>query len=126
MLYTASFYTPEDWVDRLYRVSRGHPRGRRPQWETLPFLYPQRELLQAYRSGQMDFAAFEIEYRRGLDQVYEGLAEFREWLGAVPLLGNFTLLCFERASQPCHRRTLAQWLLEHPDLSGSLSLGLLR
>ena len=77
MLYTASFYTPEDWVDRLYRVSRGHPRGRRPQWETLPFLYPQRELLQAYRSGQMDFAAFEIEYRRGLDQGYEGLAEFR-------------------------------------------------
>ena len=123
MLHTASFYAPDDWVGRLYRVSRGHPRGRRAQWQTLPFLYPHRELLQAYRSGEVDFAALEVGYRQRLGQQYEEVAEFREWLHTVPSLGDFTLLCFERAGQPCHRRTLAHWVLERVP---SLSLGALR
>ena len=112
MLYTASFYAPQNWAGRPYRVSRAHPRGQRTQWETLPFLYPQRELIRSYRTGEMDFAAFAQEYRQGLDQGYERLAEFQEWLRAVPSWGDFTLLCFEPAGEPCHRRTLAQWLLE--------------
>lgn len=123
MLYTASFYAPQDWVGRFYRVSRAHPRGQRTQWETLPFLYPQRELIRSYRTGEVDFAAFAREYRKGLDQGYERLAEFQEWLGVVPSLGDFTLLCFEPAGEPCHRRTLAQWLLER---APSVALGALR
>ena len=110
MLYTASFYAPEDWVGLRYRVSRGHPRGLRVQWETLPFLYPSRELLAAYRGGQVDFAGFSAEYRRSLDTQYGELAAFQEWVEAVPALGDFTLLCFERGSQLCHRRVLAEWV----------------
>jgi len=123
MLYTASFYAPEDWVGRVYRVSRGHPRGRRAQWDTLPFLYPQRELIRRYRMGEVNFDDFAREYRQVLDQQYEKLGVFQEWLRAVPSLGDFTLLCFERAGEPCHRRTLAQWLLERVP---SLALGELR
>ena len=63
MLYTASYYVPEDWHGQAYRVSRGHPRGRKTQWETLPFLYPTRGLLKAYQSGAMDFTGLETEYR---------------------------------------------------------------
>ena len=57
MLYTASYYDPQDWVGQPYRVSRAHPRGRKTQWETLPFLYPPLELLRAYRQGDLDFEA---------------------------------------------------------------------
>jgi len=32
MLYTASFYAPENWVGRPCRVSRQHPRGRPTEW----------------------------------------------------------------------------------------------
>jgi uncharacterized protein YeaO (DUF488 family) len=71
----------------------------------------------------MDFAAFAREYRQGLDQGYERLAEFQEWLRAVPSLGDFTLLCFEPAGESCHRRILAQWLLEQAPF---LALGALR
>ena len=118
MLYTASFYTPENWEGRLYRVSRTHPRGKRVQWETLPFLYPRRELLLAYRTGEIDFAAFAHEFRTGLDTGYHGQAQFREWVEGLPGLGKFTLLCFERAGQPCHRFEAARWLLERvPSLS---------
>lgn len=120
MLYTASFYNPEDWVGRAYRVSRQHPRGRRVQWESLPFLYPSRDLIRAYRNGEIDFSTFSAEYRQGLEERYEELAEFQEWVKALLSLGDFTLLCFERAGQPCHRLTLAQWLLERvPSLEAS-------
>ena len=123
MLYTASFYNPEDWVGRACRVSRQHPRGRRVQWENLPFLYPARELLRAYRNGQIDFSQLGEEYLKGLEQGVEDLVEMREWISSVPSLGDFTLLCFERAGEPCHRRVLADWLLERVP---SLEAGALR
>ena len=53
MLYTASFYAPDNWEGMRYRVSRSHPRGRLTQWDTLPFLYPARDLLVAYRTGEL-------------------------------------------------------------------------
>ena len=123
MLYTASFYAEEDWVGIRYRVSRSHPRGRKAQWQTLPFLYPARELLSSYRSGAVDFGAFSSEYWRALETQMAESGSFQEWLEAVPTLGNFTLLCFERAGQPCHRLVLAEWLLQRVpplDLGGLL------
>ena len=123
MLYTASYYVPEDWRGQAYRVSRGHPRGRKTQWETLPFLYPSRGLLQAYQSGAMDFAGLETDYRGELASSRWGSSEFQDWLDRLPSQGDFTLLCFEKAEQPCHRRILARWLLETVP---SLELGALR
>ena len=112
MLYTASFYSPEDWIGQAYRVSRQHPRGRRTQWETLPFLYPAREILTAYRGGIIGFATLAAEYRLGLEEGYQRLPEFQAWVTSVPSLGDFTLLCFERVGESCHRLELARWLLE--------------
>ena len=123
MLYTASYYALEDWQGQAYRVSRGHPRGRKTQWETLPFLYPSRKLLQTYQAGDMDFAGLEREYRGELELVRQDSPDFREWHDRLGRLGDFTLLCFEKAGQPCHRRILAQWLLETVP---SLELGGLR
>ncbi|PKB79858.1 MAG: hypothetical protein BZY88_11195 [SAR202 cluster bacterium Io17-Chloro-G9] len=111
MLYTASFYDPDDWRGSLYRVSRSHPRGRRAVWETLPFLYPDRALLVAYRSGALDFEALSAEYRISLDARQGESVQFQDWLKKLPSLDDFTLLCFERGDRPCHRRVLAQWLL---------------
>ncbi len=112
MIYTASFYAPDNWVGQVYRVSRAHPRGRRVEWETLPFFYPERDLLRAYRDGDVDFDGLGDRYCQGLNHKYETLPEFQNWLSGVSTLGDFTLLCFERSGEPCHRRVLAQWLLE--------------
>ena len=117
MLYTASFYAPDDWIGQAYRVSRQHPRGRRVQWEALPFFYPERDLLRAYRNGDVDFDGLGDRYCQDLNEKYETLTEFQDWLHGVLALSDFTLLCFERAGEPCHRRVLAQWLLERiPEL----------
>ena len=95
VLYTASFYDPQDWVGRVYRVSRAHPRGRKTQWETLPFFYPPRDLLRAYRADDIDFPGFQRDYLAGLEAAIGRAGELREWLAAVPSLDRFTLLCFE-------------------------------
>lgn len=113
----------EDWQGQVYRVSRGHPRGRKTLWETLPFLYPSRILLQTYQSGAVDFAGLEIEYREELASSRRESPKFQEWLDRLPTQGDFTLLCFEKADQPCHREILARWLLETVPL---LELGALR
>ena len=110
VLYTASFYDSQDWMGRLYRVSRAHPRGRKTQWESLPFLYPPRDLLRAYRAGDIGFPDFQRDYLAGLEAAIGRAAELQEWLATVPSLDQFTLLCFERAGQACHRRVLARWL----------------
>ena len=110
MLYTASFYDPQDWVGRACRVSRAHPRGRKAQWETLPFLYPSRELLTDYRQGELDFDALSQAYRDELERRAGEDAAFQEWLRELPTLGDVTLLCFERDNRPCHRRVAARWL----------------
>jgi len=120
VLYTASFYAPDDWVGTIFRVSRGHPRGRRTLWGNLPFLYPPLDLFRDYRSGRVGFETLTTEYLRGLDALVEQSDQFREWLKGVPDLGGFTLLCFERAGENCHRRVLADWLLERVP---SLELG---
>ncbi len=119
MLYTASFYDPDHWVGQPYRVSRAHPRGRRTQWETAPFLYPSRELLRAYQSTALDFNALAEAYQRELDALYQRSTEFQEWVDGLPIVGDLTLLCFERGTTPCHRRVAAQWLLDKaPGLVG--------
>ncbi len=123
MLYTASFYAPEDWVGRACRVSRAHPRGRKAQWESLPFLYPPRELLRAYRQGELDFDALAQAYREGLADKLNEDGSFGDWLGELPRWGDVTLLCFERAGLPCHRRVAAQWLVGQ---ASSLRIGELR
>ena len=125
VLYTASFYDPQDWVGRVYRVSRAHPRGRKTQWETLPFLYPPRDLLQAYRAADIDLPEFQRDYLAGLEaaMALPRKGELGEWLTTVPFLDQFTLLCFERAGQACHRRVLAQWLQERVN---SVEIGELR
>ena len=112
MLYTASFYDPEDWVGRRYRVSRAHPRGKQTGWELAPRLYPDRLLLDAYREGAVDFNIMSIEYRLALDLSYKKHGEFRDWVDGLDEAGDLTLLCFERGEKLCHRRVAAQWLLE--------------
>ncbi len=112
MLYTASFYDPQDWVGQPYRVSRAHPRGRKTQWGTLSFLYPPLELLRSYRDGQVDFEGLSSAYRRNLDEKFLVDYRLRKWMEELSSLGDVTLLCFERGDDPCHRRVAAHWLRE--------------
>ena len=123
MLYTASFYEPGHWVGERFRISRAHPRGRKTDWQVQPGLYPSRALLTDYRQGNLNFAELDVRYRDELDETYEADSSFRGFLEQLPDIGDFTLLCFEPAGEPCHRRSAAAWLLERVP---ALGLGRLR
>ena len=111
MIYTASFYAPQNWVGLLYRVSRQHPRGLKAQWEVLPFFYPPLDLLRAYRAGTLTFEQFGYDYKHSLEISYRtSLA--RNWLDRALNIGDFTFLCFEKAGLPCHRLVLSSWISE--------------
>ena len=112
MLYTASFYEQGHWVGQRYRISRAHPRGRKTEWDVQPALYPSRALLTDYRQGSLTFQELDIRYREELDETHHRDDRFRAFLEQLPAVGDFTLLCFEPAGEPCHRRSAAAWLLE--------------
>ena len=122
-VHTASFYQPQHWVGHPFRVSRQHPRGRKTQWNTLPFFYPPRDLLKAYRSDSLDFDKLCQAYMALLEGAYSQDPELQRWMKEAPGLGDFTLLCFEREDRTCHRRPLARWLQEK---APTLQLGFLR
>ena len=118
MLYTASFYEPRHWMGERYRISRAHPRGRKTEWQVQPALYPSRALLTDYRQGNLTFSELDVRYREELDETFERDAGFPAFLEQLTAMGDFTLLCFEPAGEPCHRRCAAAWLLERvPDLA---------
>lgn len=120
MMYTASFYEPHNWVGKLYRVSRQHPRGFKTQWETLSFFYPPLDLLKGYRAGNLTFEEFGSAYEQYLEIKYR-TSTVPSWLNQLPAVGDFTFLCFEKAGLPCHRWVLARWILEKmPDLQGGI------
>ena len=120
MMYTASFYEPLNWVGKLYRVSRQHPRGFKTQWETLSFFYPPLDLLKAYRAGNLTFEEFGSEYEQYLEIKYR-TSIVPSWLNQLPAVGDFTFLCIEKAGLPCHRSVLARWILEkRPDVHGGI------
>ena len=123
LLYTASFYEPRHWVGERYRISRAHPRGRKTEWQVQPALYPSRALLNDYRQGSLTFSDLDVRYREELEETCERDAGFRGFLEQLPSTGDFTLLCFEPAGEPCHRRCAASWLLERVP---GLALGRLR
>ena len=112
LLYTASFYQPNHWVGARYRVSRAHPRGRRTDWETQPYLYPSRALLRSYQDEEFDFRTMADRYWEELQDAYAAESCFRKWLEGLADGGDLTLLCFEPAGRPCHRRVAAAWVLE--------------
>lgn len=91
-------------------MSRYHPRGRRSQWQTLRAFYPAVDLLRSYRDGQLDFDGLAAAYTHTLDEAYHSDSELADWVATSSALGDFTLLCYEREGQACHRLVLARWL----------------
>lgn len=78
--------------------------------------YPAADLLRAYRDGQVDFEGLASAYVEELDRVYAEQPELAQWVADMPGLGDFTLLCYERAGDLCHRLVLARWLGEKQPL----------
>lgn len=114
MLVTASFYDRDRWRGQPYRISVGYPRGQRKAWQDLPFLAPNRELVQAYRRGHIDAQEYERLYLQLLQTRWSPV---KAWLESLSSAEDVTLLCFEPSGHFRHRQVVARLVREHrPDI----------
>lgn len=105
---TKSIYEPAEKDDgHRVLVTRFYPRGvkkdRFDEW--LRVLSPSRDLLLSYRKGEKDWNEFEAELVseiRGNPQAMEAA----RGLHRLAKRGSVTLLCYEKAGEPCHRHTV--------------------
>jgi len=109
MLVTASFYEPGYWRGELYRISLGYPRGQKKVWRDLPFLAPSRDIVQAYKSHQIDAQEYAQRYRALLKERW---GEVQGWLDSLSPERDITLLCYERAGEFCHRQVVVELVKE--------------
>jgi len=72
-----------------------------------PLLAPSKELLDGYRSGKVDWSAYEQQYRSLLVQ-----RRVSEALRREAFLVKTVLLCSEPTAERCHRRLAAEYLAE--------------
>ncbi len=76
-------------------------------YEHMPDLAPTRELLKAYRDGEISWDDYEAQF-------LALMAERRiEELPIQALMDNACLLCSEETADQCHRRLVAEYLQDH-------------
>ena len=108
---TRSIYEPKDEEGDGVRIliTRYYPRGvkkdRFDRW--VRDLSPSAGLLRAYRAEQKTWDEFVSDFRAELDASPAGQAALGE-LRRASKKGTVTLLCYERAGNPCHRTVVAE------------------
>ena len=113
MIKTKSiYYDPSEATDG-YRllVMRYWPRGvRRTQVDSwLKDLGPSKELLAAYRQGEIDWTTFATSYEAQMTETDEAVDLLAHVKGLEEVHGTLTLICHEdlrRSDTHCHRVNL--------------------
>lgn len=115
MIYTASYFESLCHHGRLISISRTIPKGFRVDG-TLPIFVPAREILRAWKTGEIDEEGYKDRYRAQLQSVWP---EVKAWVRSLDFRENATLLCWERAGEFCHRNLVGA-VVEHlrPDVFG--------
>jgi uncharacterized protein YeaO (DUF488 family) len=114
-IYTASYFEPKHHHGKLISISRSIPKNFAVQ-EQLFLLAPSRSLLDDWKTGSIDPQQYTSQYRK---ELLPNLPKIQQWLNAIDSADDFTLLCWERAGEFCHRN-LAIKLVEkfRPDCFG--------
>jgi len=100
MIYTSYFAKARRLRGRLVSIALYPPRGMKVESE--PRLAPSRELLRAYKAGEVDEAKYTEIFMRQLAKL-DPIEIGRKLEGSI-------LLCYEGPGKFCHRHLVAEWL----------------
>ncbi|MDR2397020.1 MAG: DUF488 domain-containing protein [Puniceicoccales bacterium] len=87
-----------------------------PQWAKVdacfPFLNPTEQLLREAKSGAIPIEEAMKKYQR---EILSKLSPIKIYKELIEMLNksnkqHFTLLCYEKPGEVCHRRVVAKWL----------------
>lgn len=88
--------------------------GRAPDWYSGPqfkILAPKLGFFTAYKAGEIDAAAYTVEYNRLVLMPLDPVATYIKLTEQYD--EDVTLLCYEKPGDFCHRRLVAAWFSEH-------------
>ena len=112
MLYSASYFEPQNHHGSLVSISRSHPRSFQVD-DQLPFLAPSQRLLDDWKHHQLTEEGYIDRYRQELQQAWP---QVNSWLASLTPEGDCTLLCWEKAGEFCHRNLAMKVVRKHrPD-----------
>lgn len=111
-IYTSNFASAHRFDPARYclvSISRFAPKG----WEGFQVrtLAPSACLLREFKSGAIDEAGYTDCYMDYLDSI--GVRSDFKVMALWAQGRDIVLLCYEKAGAFCHRRLLAQWVLEN-------------
>lgn len=99
--------SPEDgW--RICVMRKIRPDYKFDMW--WPVLAPSLELLKGYKDEDISWQEYIPIFQR---EVLEGKAEYVKELAEISAQRDVTILCYEKTSEKCHRRLLAQACKEY-------------
>ena len=115
MLYTASYFEPENHHGELISISRTVPNGVRVDSE-LPLFAPSPDLLRRWKAKLIDEDGYTSIYR---EQMRKSWSEVKNWVSSVHEHYTATLLCWEKAGEFCHRNFVAVIIeAQRPEIFG--------
>lgn len=79
-----------------------------------PSMAPTKQILRAYKSGDIDQKEYRVQFADWLSLhnpklVHRALCDIHD-------TDNYTLLCYEKPGDFCHRHLVREWLNEHLNL----------
>lgn len=120
MLYTASYFEPQNHHGKLISISRSRPKNF-TQLPTLDFFTPSQDLLNFWKdrsksaapvdavSRSEELVGYWSEYQQGfLDLLNDRFEQVEEWLTSLNQNDHYTLLCWEKAGDYCHRNDVGE------------------
>jgi len=107
MLYTASYFEPENHHGQLISASRSRPKSITVA-SSLKFLAPSAALLKDWKIGITE-DTYTDRYR---SEIRDNWTEVKDWLDTLDPQVDATLCCWEKAGDFCHRNMIAK-LVSH-------------
>lgn len=106
---TKSIYDPKSKDDGVrILITRYYPRGvKRDRFDLwVKGASPNKELLKAYRNGDVSWSIFKRQFSHQLDSLEESKEAMKELSAQVKHRKTVTLLCYEREGENCHRQVV--------------------
>lgn len=115
MIYTASYFQPDNHHGQVISISLSAPRNVKKHGEIKMFA-PNRELLNDYKAKRVDDEGYVARYREQLRPIWP---QIKEWLDSLNPDEDMTLCCWEKAGEFCHRNLVIKFIETYrPDCLG--------
>ena len=115
MIYSASYFEPQYHLGLLISISRSEPQSIKPDGK-LDFFAPGAELLILYKKKLIDQDEYINRYRK---QTKANWNKITEWLKNLDPKPDYTLLCWEKKGEFCHRNLVMRIVQKYrPDCYG--------